>query len=254
MDALRKPFFIAACVLIVLTVLVELGSGLALRAKAASTANLLTQAGKVSGMAEHMDKIDPSTLGDLQQRKPPGVGIPFLAFLDGLIVFSVGLMGAQFVLGERLQGRLQGILSLIVSILVLLAVITLIFLTLAKVLLMIGLFLSVPFGTLAYLAVWGFFNTGAAKAALGLLLALKLAFAVCLVLAHQRFLQNKGLVLILLTSLLANLIVSFLHALVPSILVSITDGIAGIIVLILAAIWAICLLVGAVISVIKAIA
>jgi len=129
-----------------------------------------------------------------------------------------------------------------------------IFLTLAKVMLMIGLFLSVPFGTLAYLAIWGFFNTGAAKAALGLLMALKLGFGACLVLAHQRFLQNKGLVLIVFTSLLANLIVSFLHAVVPSVLVSITDGIAGIVVLILAVIWAIFLLIGSVISVIKAIA
>jgi hypothetical protein len=50
-------------------------------------------------------------------------------------------------------------------------------------------------------------------------------------------LQNKGLVLIIVCSLLANLSVSFLHGLVPSVLVSITDGIAGIILLILAAIW-----------------
>lgn len=254
MDTLRKPFFIAAIVLSILTVLVEMGSGLALRAKTADTGALLAQAGKVSGMAEHLDKIDPSTMGDLQQRKPPGVGIPLMAFLDGLIVFTVGLMGAQFFLGERLQGRIQGIVTLIVSLLVLLAAIVAIFLTLAKVLIMVGLFLAVPFGTLAYLAIWGFFNTGAAKAALGLLMALKLGLGACLVLAHQRFLQNKGLVLIILTSLLANIVVSFLHALVPSILVSITDGIAGLIVLILAAIWAIFLLIGSIISVVKAIA
>jgi hypothetical protein len=101
--------------------------------------------------------------------------------------------------------------------------------------------------------IWGFFNTGAAKVALGLLLALKLGFAFCLVLAHQRFLQNKGLVLIVLTSFVANLVVSFLHALVPSILVSITDSIAAIVVLILAAIWAFIFLIGSIISIVKAI-
>jgi hypothetical protein len=35
-------------------------------------------------------------------------------------------------------------------------------------------------------------------------------------LAHQRFVQNKGIVLLILTSLTANIIVSFLHTLVPS--------------------------------------
>lgn len=253
MDALRKPFFIAAIVLSVLTVLVEVGSGLALQAKTVKFTEMTNAFARVPGMEGHISEVDTNAMTELGKRKPPGLGIPYMAFLDGLIVFTVGLMGAQFFFGERLQGRIQGVLSLIVSLLVLLAVIILIFVTLAKVLLMIGLFVAVPFGTLAYLAIWGFFNTGAAKAALGLLLTLKLGFAVCLVLAHQRFLQNKGLVLIILTTLLANLIVSFLHAIVPSILVSITDGIAGLIVLILAAIWAIFLLVGSVISVVKAI-
>lgn len=251
METLRKPFFIAAIVLILLTVFVEIGAGLGFRAK---TANLSSAMQQVPVMKNYRDQIDFSSVAKLQQRRPPGVGIPFLAFLDGLILYSVWLMGAQYFLGERVQGRIQGIVSLAVSLLVLAAAIALIFLTLAKVLLMVGLFVAVPFGTLAYLASWGFFNTGGANAALGLLVALKLGFAVCLVLAHQRFLQNKGLVLLVLTSLLANLIVSFLHALVPIILVSITDGIAGIIVLVLAAIWAIFLLVGSIISVVKAIA
>jgi VanZ family protein len=82
---------------------------------------------------------------------------------------------------------------------------------------------------------------------------LKLAFAACLVLAHPRFLQNKGLVLIVLTSLLANVIISFLHGFVPVFLVSITDLIAALISGVLAAVWAVFLLVGAVISVVKAI-
>ena len=57
----------------------------------------------------------------------------------------------------------------------------------------------------------------------------------------------------MLTSLLANVIVSFLHGLVPSVLVSITDAIAAIIVAILALIWAIVLLVFSVVSIVKAI-
>jgi VanZ family protein len=84
-------------------------------------------------------------------------------------------------------------------------------------------------------------------------MALKLGFAVCLVLAQQRFLQNKGLVLIILTSLLATFIISVLHSFVPGFLVSITDNIAGIIVALLAAIWAVAFLIGAVMSVTKAV-
>ena len=61
------------------------------------------------------------------------------------------------------------------------------------------------------------------------------------------------MVLIIITSLVANLIISFLHNFVPIPLVSITDAIGAIVVAILAVIWAIVLLVGAIISIIKAI-
>jgi VanZ family protein len=84
-------------------------------------------------------------------------------------------------------------------------------------------------------------------------MGLKLGFVVCLLLAHQRFLQNKGLVLLVLTSLLANLIIGFLHNFVPLPLVSITDAIGAIVVAILAVIWALVLLIFAIISIIKAI-
>ena len=62
----------------------------------------------------------------------------------------------------------------------------------------------------------------------------------------------KGLVLIVLTSLVAGLVVSFLHGFVPGILVSITDAVAGIVVAILAILWAAFLLLGSVFSVVAA--
>ncbi len=150
---------------------------------------------------------------------------------------------------ERLQGKVQGVVTLIFSIIVILLGIGLIFGALALLILMISLLLSVPFGTLVYLIVWGFFNTGGASAALALIMALKILFVIALIIAQQRFLQNKGLVLLVLTSLVASIIVSFLHGIVPFFLVSITDAVAAIIVGILAVIWAVVLLVGAIISV-----
>jgi hypothetical protein len=109
------------------------------------------------------------------------------------------------------------------------------------------------FGTIAYFAIWAHFDTSGAQAALSLIMTLKIVFAVCLVLAHQRFLQNKGFVLIIITSFVSNLIVAFLQGLVPGFLVSITDDIAAIIVCILAIIWAIVYLIGGIISVVRVI-
>jgi hypothetical protein len=83
-------------------------------------------------------------------------------------------------------------------------------------------------------------------------MALKIGFVVLLVMAHQRFLENKGLVLIILTSFLATIILSFLHGIVPRFLVSITDDIGAIIIAILAAIWSLFYLIGAIPAVIKA--
>lgn len=257
MDTLRRPLFLAALALIAIAVLVELGAtGLLGGAGAELTAleDLIPASGKVRDEFDALDDEQKEELGDLaNQDKPPGLAIRYLALVDGVLLFTVVLMGASLVIPERVHGRVQGLATLIFSILLILGAIVLLFAALLLVLLMISLLLSVPFGTLAYLALYGFFNRGGARVALGLLMALKLGFAVCLVLAHQRFLQNKGLVLLILTSLLGNVIINFLHGLVPVFLVSITDGIAAIIVAILAIIWAILLLIGSLGSVLKAI-
>jgi hypothetical protein len=110
------------------------------------------------------------------------------------------------------------------------------------------------FGTIVYLIIFGFFDRTGANVTLSLLMMLKLAFAACLILAHQRFIQNKGLVLIILTSLAANIIVSFLYGLVPVPLVSIIDSIATIVVFVLVVLWAVFFLVGSIVAVVKAVA
>jgi hypothetical protein len=215
LESLRKIPFVIALICISLTVLVEVGS---------SIVNV--------GV--------------------PGKGIPAMAFLDGLVLYTTLLMGLALIVPDRVQGRVQGIATLIVSLLFLLGDIVMIIAAFVLLILMVTLLLAPIFGTIAYFILYASFNTDGARVALSLLMTLKLAFAVCLVLAQQRFLQNKGLVLIILTSLLANIIVGLLQGLVPSFLVSITDDIAAIIVGILAAIWAVVFLVGSIISVVKA--
>jgi hypothetical protein len=227
LDSMRKPIFVVALIVVLLTVLVELGSMAVLGQKTAASSELDVS---VSGRA-----------------------IPALALLDGLVFYATLIIGIALLVPERLQSKVQGIVTLVFSVVLLLACIGVIFTNLGLLILKVSLFLAAPFGTIAYLALWGDFDTNGAHVVLGLLMTLKIVFAICLVLAHQRFLQNKGLDLIIITSLVANLIIAFLHGLVPGFLVSITDTGAAIVVGVLAAIWTVVYLVGGVISVVKVI-
>lgn len=177
-----------------------------------------------------------------------------MAILDGLVLFTVLLMGAPMFIPERIFAKTQGVATLVVSLLAMAGSVVGIILTFFLIILMVALFTAFPFGTIVYLVIYGFFDRGGANVTLSLLMVLKLAFAACLVLAHQRFIQNKGLVLIILTSLAANIIVSFLQAMVPLPLVSITDAIAAIIVFVLVVLWAVFFLVGSIVAVVKAVA
>jgi len=225
---MRKPFLIAALIIILLVVLVEL----------ASVATLGRAASAVSSL----------------EAPTPGKAIPALALLDGLILFATLIIAIALLVPERVQSKVQGIVTGIVSILLLLGCITTIVADFALLILMVTLLMAIPFGTIAYFIMWANFDTGGARIALSLLMALKIAFAGLLVAAQQRFLGNKGFVLIILTSLAANLIIVTLHGLVPGFLVSITDSIAAIVVSILAAVWAVVYLIGGFVSVVKVVA
>jgi hypothetical protein len=227
LDELRKPFLILALVLMLLVIIVE------------SSSSFLMDLGTPGAASLGADT--------------PGYGITYLAFLDSLVFYITLLIGLAMIIPERLQGRVQGCATVIVSFFGCLGAIFAIITCLIVLIIMVTLLLAPIFGTIAYLAIYGHFDRSGAAITLSLIMALKLGFVVCLVLAHQRFLQNKGLVLIILTSLLANLIIAFLHNFVPGPLVSITDAIGAIIVGILAVIWALIMLVGAIISIIKAI-
>jgi hypothetical protein len=228
LDSMRKPIYVIALIVSGLIVLVELAS-----------IGLVSQTGS-------------SAVGSLNV-SVNGQAIPSMALLDGLIFFAALVIGIALLVPERVQSKVQGIVTIIVAVVLLLSCIAKIFVDLALLFTMVGLLLAVPFGTIAYLIIWGHFDTSSATVALSVIMGLKVIFAICLVLAQQRFLENKGLVLIILTSFAANLIIAFLYGLVPGILVSITDEIAAIIVCILAAIWIVVYLIGGIVSVIKVI-
>ena len=223
LDSIRKPFLLVSLIAIFLAVFVELGS---------------------------IAVLGPPTAANTLGVSPTGKAIPAMAFLDGLVFLATLFIALQLI-SERVQTKVQGIVTLLFSILLLLGCIVVIFADITLLILMVSLLMSVPFGTIAYFAIWASFDTSGAAVALSLLMMLKIIFAVCLVLAHQGFLKLKSFVLIIITSLVANLLIAFLHSLVPGFLVSITDDIAAIIVCILAIIWAVVYLIGGIMSVIK---
>lgn len=219
-DELRRAPLIVALVLMCIAVLVELGSAAFLRGG-----------------------------GDTS---PPGYGIPYLALVDGIVAYSLGLMVLALVLNPNLQAKLQGIVTLILSFLLALGSLVLILVAFVKLMIMVALFFAAPFGTIAYFAIWGHFPKSAAAVLLSLILLLKLGATICLPLAQQRFLKLKSLILLVATSFVATIVVSFLQGIVPGPLVSITDALAAIIVGILALIWAVVILIGSIGAVIQA--
>ncbi|MFY1638006.1 hypothetical protein ACN27F_32805 [Solwaraspora sp. WMMB335] len=240
MDRLRTPLFLIALGSMVLVLCLEIGSSWLLGGGDAA-AGLAAQAGEL-GVAVP----DPG-----QVTEPPGIAIGYLALVDVVGLFTVGLFGLGLVLPTRALGRVQGPATLVSSIILVVAALALLLVAIAKLLTMLTLLLAVPFGTIVYLIRWGFFPRGEAAVVLSTLMVLKLVFAGTLVAAQPRFIQNKGLVAITLTSLAGNLVVAFLHGLVPGILVSITDAIAGIVLAIIAIVWAVVLLVGSIPAIVK---
>jgi hypothetical protein len=240
MERLRTPFFFVSVAAMILVVLLETGSRFLLAGHDVG--------GELAGQAASLGVSVPAGA-----QSPPGLGIGYLALVDAVALFTVALMGTGLVVPQRLQGRLQSIATLIFAILLILGALVLLFIAIAKLILMVTLLFAFPFGTIAYLIIWGFFPRGTSTVLLSLLMFLKLVFAVFLLLAQPRFVQNKGLVLLTLTSLVCNIVVAFLHGIVPVILVSITDALAAIVLAIVAIIWALVLLIGSIPGIVRAV-
>ncbi len=256
MDTLRRPFLIAALVSAAVAVAMSLGAPLFTGSPAF--------ADRISGVLS-----DPTMAAQLAERgvdvsqaagalstmtapaDPPGLALPYLGLIDGLLLLVLILTALPTVIGDRITGSVQGIVSIIGGLIGLLGSIVLAVVAFVALMLMVSLFLAAPFGTLAYLAIFGFFDTSGAAVILGLITAAQLATWVTLVLAQQRFLKSKGLMLLLATCLLASFLTGVLHGIVPAILVSITDALAALIIAVVAAIWSLVVLIGGIVSAVK---
>lgn len=255
MNRLRTPFLILAIVFITLAVLLEAGTAIpGILHSIPTPVTAFQLPSSVAGTFNTLSSDQRQVVAQLsKQERPPGLSVPDLALLDSIVLFSVLLVGAALVVPERLQGKAQGIATLLFSLLLPGFTLCQILIAFNALMLMVALFLSIPFGTIIYLIIYGSFNRAGADIALSISMLLKLGFAISLLAAQQRFLQSKGLVLVTLTSLLGTVIVTLLLGIVPSILVSITDAIAAIIVGVPGIIWGLFLLIGAIVSLIKSI-
>lgn len=221
MDNLRAPFFWAACVVLLLTILIELAS-----------------AAVMPGLPAGLDA------------GTPGLGIRYLAIIDFLLAYGIGTQALSLLAPRALVGRLQGIVALVLSFFGCLGTIALAIVALLLLILMVTLLVAVPFGTIAYMVAWGTFPVGTAEATLALLMLLKIAFCVLLLLAEQRFLQNKGLVILSALSLGTTWLVAFLIDFPPFFLVSIADAIGALVIAIIGIVWLVLLLIGSLLSLI----
>lgn len=221
LDTVQKPLFIVALIFLAIAVLMEVGS-LALLGRP-----------------------------EIEDAPRPGLAISYLALVDGILLYTLSLIALGFILPGRLHGMVQGIATFVVSLLALIGSIVLLVVAIALLVLMVSLLLAVPFGTIAYFAAYADFEVTAAAGTLSLIMLLKLFCAGFLVLSYLRFLQNRGLIFHFLTSLLATIIIGFLHGLVPDFLVSVADAICAVVVAILAIIWALLLFIGSIPAMIK---
>lgn len=242
-----------ALILLVIAVLVEIGAGAFLNNFATSLNAVVSALPDDEEMREAYEDADDDELARLaDQGKPPGLALLYMALLDSVLLFTMLITASGLVFPQSIQASAQGCLGLIFSLILLILSIIAIIVALLLLLLMVALLLAVPFGTIAYLVLYGFFNRPVSSFMLAALTALKLGFAILLIASQQRFLQRKGLIFLFLTSLIAHVIISFLQGFPPLFLVSITDAIAAIIVAILAVIWLIFLLFGSLGAVVKA--
>jgi hypothetical protein len=233
---LRRPLYFLAVVAAVLVVLVEAGLPVLLLDGPPSRAS--TEAAIELGVPAEV-----LTGASSEVPQPPGAGIGFLAFVDGLLLFSVLMVGLSLMMPLRIYGRLQGIVTLLVSLLWVMMCLFAGLAALATLMLMIGLLVSAPFGTLAYLAIWGSFSTGQAAVVLGLLLFLKICFCVFLVLSQPRFLQVKGLMALVVLSVVLQLVLGFIHGFLPGPVVAIGDHLWAIVTAVVALVWALVMLI-----------
>jgi hypothetical protein len=259
MDQLRRPFLIITLICIALALLICIGSNLLSGPKsfAERTNSALQSAQSTPAIKAELEKrgIDIAgardQLSETKEQDPPGLAIPGLGLINGILLLILILTALPMFVGDRITSTVQGIINIIGGLIGLIAGIVLAIGAFIALMIMVSLLLAIPFGTLAYLVIFGSFDTGSSALITTVVMVLQIVGAICLILAQERFLKSKGLVLLFATAILLTFVVSLLHSIVPGILVSITDAVGAIIIGIIGAIWSLVVLIGGIIGAIR---
>lgn len=241
----RRPLFFLACFALLLVVLVEVASPALVGGGSA---------GSVAGAAADVPGVQPGMVAGVDADSPPGNGIRYLALVDGYLLFSMLMLAASLLLSQRLYGRVQGIVTLLVSLGWIVLGVLAALAAFGLLMVMFGLLVSAPFGTIAYLATWGFFPVARAATVLGLLLFLKLVFLALLVASQQDFIKAKVLVVHVAASFGLQLALGIVHGWLPSVVVSLGDQAMALLFAIIAvggAVWAFAFSIPAVLNAIR---
>ncbi|SHJ08977.1 hypothetical protein SAMN02745244_01706 [Tessaracoccus bendigoensis DSM 12906] len=255
LDALRRPFLVAALLCVVASFCICLGAPLLVAPPPfdARVDNVLSNP-QTQDLLDAFD-LDADDVGDAladaSPDSPPGLGIPALALINAVLVLVLALTAARLLIGDRAVGAVQGIVSVVVGLVGLLCAVGVALASFTALLAMVSLLVSAPFGTLAYLAVFGSFPVGSAAVLVGLILVLQLSGLVCLALAQQRFLTSKGLVLLFASAAALTIVTGLLHSFVPGFMASITDALAALISAVVAAVWFVLQLVLGIVAVLR---
>jgi hypothetical protein len=221
MGNLRLPFFVLAVLTMVLVVAFELATLAVLRSAA--------------GAGE----------------SPPGLGGPYLALLDGLLLYFVIVASFGYFGFKALTARVVAVASLILSFVGVIGSILLIVAAFLAIVLMLGLLFAAPFGTLAYFAVYADFPKEKAVAALSFIMLLKVFFLFMLAFTHPGYLKNKWLVLLIGVSMLATWLTSLLIAWPPGILASITDAVGALVTAVIGCLWLIATFIASIVAIVR---
>ena len=174
---------------------------------------------------------------------PPGLALPALALVDGLLAWTGLLLASATVLSQDWHSRLRILLTILLCLVLLLGAVVMIRAAFGKLMLMVSLILAVPFGPIAYAALFGRFETAGVMAALSVATLARASFLGLLLLASWRYLGNRTLVLLTATGFLGGLVISATFAFLPGVLHSIGDAVCAILLGIIAFVWALVLLV-----------
>lgn len=202
-------------------------------------------------IADQMAELSEDEREDAQRKQaglgdpdaPPGLAIRALALVDGLVLWTVGLFASATLMRQSLHTRIRAIATPVFCLIVLILAIVMIIAAIGSLMLMLSLLLSVPFGTIVYLILFGSFRTGLLVSTLGVVSFLRAAGLLLLLGSSWRYLKNKSLILMIGTGYLCGIITGFALGLTPGIVHAIVDAVLAIIFGILAAIWALILLI-----------